>query len=206
MQEFMKYALAAGMLAATPAAAEIQTVEVRTHPSQGDVEVVEGGGSTLIRGPDGIHVSLSTSGLIAGHVYTYWMVVFNEPGQCEAEMCSGKDALVRTDIVESDAGYVGGAVVGADGTLSMTAYQPVGQLNNAFFDRGILETDDLEVHLILQDHGPVIAGRELEMLSTYRGGCSDDSIPPPFPVTARAQGEPGPNACRMVQVALFAPS
>ncbi len=205
MQTLLKNACLAYTLVATPVMAEIQSTNVMTHPSQGEVAKVDGSKSSLIRGPEGVHLSLSTSGLIPGNAYTYWMVVFNEPSKCEKETCSGKDALVRTDIVKSDAGYVGGSVAQPDGTLHMTAYQPVGKLNNSFFDRGILETDDLEVHLILQDHGPVISGRELEMLSTYRGGCSDDSIPPPFPPTARVQGDPGPNTCRMVQFVLYAP-
>ncbi len=205
MQKLLKVAATIGLCATTTADAGIQEAIVMTHPSQGDVMAVEGSTSTLITGPEGLHISLKTGGLTPGNAYTYWLVVFNDPGECEAETCSGMDALVRTDIVQSDAGYVGGAVVGPDGNLAMTAYQPVGPLNNSFFGRGILDTDDLEVHLILQDHGPIIAGRELEMLSTYRGGCSDESIPPPFPPTARVQGNAGPNQCRMVQFALFPP-
>ena len=110
MQKFMKCALAAGLLAATPVVAEIQTTEVKTHLSQRDVALVEGAGSTSIRGLDGIHISLSSNGLFVGHVYHCWLIVFNETGRCEAETCSGKDALVRTDIVECDAGHDGGAV------------------------------------------------------------------------------------------------
>jgi hypothetical protein len=41
------------------------------------------------------------------------------------------------------------------------------------------------------------------MLNTYRGGCSDDSLPPPFPDSAKADGEAGPNACRLIQDAVF---
>ena len=110
MQKFIKYALAVGLLAATPVVAEIQTTEVKTHLSQRDVALVEGAGSTSIWGLDGIHISLSSSGLFVGHVYHYWIIVFNEPGRCETEACSGKDALVRANIVECDAGHDGGAV------------------------------------------------------------------------------------------------
>jgi hypothetical protein len=44
---------------------------------------------------------------------------------------------------------LGGTIVGEDGTLSMSAYQAVGQLTKNYFGRGILSTQDLEVHLIL---------------------------------------------------------
>jgi hypothetical protein len=37
-------------------------------------------------------------------------------------------------------------------------------------------------------------------------GCLEESIPAPFPATARASGEPGPNQCRLVQFAQFLPS
>lgn len=57
-------------------------------------------------------------------------------------------------------------------------YQAVGEMQNAFFGRGITSTDDLEVHLILQDHGPAIDGRGLAVVSTDRGGRSDASMPP----------------------------
>lgn len=193
-------------LAATSLMAQTSESLVKTHPSQGDVTVVEGAQSQLITGDEGVYVRLDTSGLNAGNVYTYWMVVFNDPSQCEAELCSGKDALMRTEIVQADAGYIGGTIVGEDGTLSMSAYQSVGQLTKNFFGRGIQSTQDLEVHIILQDHGPVIEGRDLEMLSTYRGGCSDESLPPPFPDTAKSQGNAGPNQCRMVQFTIFPPN
>lgn len=63
--------------------------------------------------------------------------------------------------------------------------------------------DDGQVHLVVNDYGPVIDGRVTDMLSTYRDGCADASIPTPMPETARAQGQPGPNECRLVQFAVF---
>lgn len=205
MKLIAKTATAAFLCSATAVLADLRVIDVKTHPSQGEVKVISGSSSMLITGPEGLHISLQTSNLIPGNVYTSWLVVFNDPSQCEAAPCTGKDALTRSNIVKSDAGYVGGSIVGPDGELSLAAFQPVGDLTSAFFGRGILSTEGLEVHLILQDHGPVIEGRELEMLSTYRGGCIDDSIPAAFPDTARAQGDEGPNQCRMVQVAVFQP-
>jgi len=40
-------------------------------------------------------------------------------------------------------------------------------------------------------------------ISTFRGGCTDASLPPPFPATAKADGLPGPNTCRLYQFAIF---
>jgi hypothetical protein len=42
------------------------------------------------------------------------------------------------------------------------------------------------------------------MIHTYRGGCADSSpFPPIFPATALADGESGPNICRLYQAATF---
>ena len=62
-----------------------------------------------------------------------------------------------------------------------------------------------EIHLVVNDHGPAIPGMVDEMLHTYRGGCTDDSLPPPFPATAKSDGAPGPNTCRLYQSATFQP-
>jgi hypothetical protein len=61
-----------------------------------------------------------------------------------------------------------------------------------------------EIHLVLHDHGPVVAELEQEMLSTYRAGCADTSpFPEIFPPTALADGTPGPNNCLLYQAAVF---
>ena len=59
-----------------------------------------------------------------------------------------------------------------------------------------------EVHVGLHNHGPVIASLCDEMLTSYRAGCTDASLPSP-PATAYADGTPGPNACQMWQFTIF---
>jgi hypothetical protein len=59
------------------------------------------------------------------------------------------------------------------------------------------------VHLILNDHGPVLAEYMPGMISTYRSGCTDASLPPIFPASAKADGTPGPNTCRLWQMVVF---
>jgi len=41
------------------------------------------------------------------------------------------------------------------------------------------------------------------MMSTARGGCTEESLPPPWPESARAGGKPGPNDCTMAQFAIL---
>ncbi len=71
-------------------------------------------------------------------------------------------------------------------------------------DRGRVDSMCAEVHLVLNDHGPALPEFMPGMIQTYRGGCSDSSpFPPIFRPKALADGEPGPNTCRLTQVAVF---
>ena len=176
---------------------------VNTHRSQGDVTTVSGATARLQKNEAGIFVSLDTMSLKPQHIYTMWMAVVNAPGACESAPCSVKDVLKRTDIVQADVGYAGGAFADADGKLKLSHFQANGALSHSWFGRGLTDNAAAEVHLIVQDHGPVIPGREAEMLGNYRGGCTDASIPGPMPDSARAMGNVGPYTCAMVQDVIF---
>ena len=184
---------------------ELRSSAVKTHPSQGDVSVVTQAKARIQADDKGIFVAMNTYGLTPGHVHTLWLVTINDPGACDASPCTSRDVLKRTDVVKADVGYAGGIIVGGDGSGSFAAYQPVGDLDGAWFKDGLKRTDDVEVHLVVNDHGPVIEDRVADMLSTYRGGCTNESIPAPMPASARAQGTPGPNQCRLVQFSIFEP-
>jgi hypothetical protein len=184
---------------------ELRSSPVKTHPSQGDVSVVSQANAHLQADKKGIFVAMNTSGLTPGHVHTLWLVTINDPNACETSPCTSKDVLKRTDAVKADVGYAGGIIVDANGNGNFAAYQPVGPLNGAWFKDGLQHTTDVEVHLVVNDHGPAIDGQVADMLATYRGGCTNESIPAPMPASARAQGIPGPNQCRLVQFSIFEP-
>ena len=128
------------------------------------------------------------------------------PDACEGSPCTSKDVLKRTEIVEADIGYLDGVIVGNDGAAQFNGFQATGTLEVAWFNHGFEATEGVEIHLVVNDHGPVIDGMIGEMLTTYRAGCTDESIPAPMPESARAQGSPGPNACRLVQFSIFEPA
>lgn len=201
----MKFFLLASALAAAGAteADTLRTSPVMTHPSQGEKAAVAGATSRLAVHSGGVFVNFETSGLTPGNVHTLWFVAINDPAQCETENCTSKDVLKRSDIVQSDVGYAGGVIVGDDGSASFNWFQAEGALDGGWFGNGLKNGDAAEIHLVVNDHGPVIDGRVDEMLSTYRDGCTDASIPAPMPDTARVQGEAGPNQCRLVQFTVF---
>ncbi|UCH25588.1 MAG: hypothetical protein JSV66_16925 [Trueperaceae bacterium] len=58
---------------------------------------------------------------------------------------------------------------------------------------------------MINDHGPVLEGMMEELTLTYRGGCTDESLPAAFPDTAKADGVAGPKSCQLFQFATFMP-
>ena len=73
----------------------------------------------------------------------------------------------------------------------------------AWYGNGLQDPEAAEIHLVINDHGPLLADMVGTMLGSYRGGCTDESLPLLFPDSAKADGTPGPNACLLYQVAVF---
>ena len=208
------FALAAA-LALVPAAADagggmgssvdarIYKKPVETHPSQGDIREIAGSEAVLVTAQPGVFASLETSELTPGHAYTLWFVAINKPQACENQPCKGSDVLGMSEAVESDVGFGDGLIAGPDGTGTFTTHRPKGAIPQAWIGTGLTAPETAEIHLVVHDHGPLIAGREAEMTGSFRGGCTEESLSPMAPDTARADGQPGPNTCRLVQDVIF---
>lgn len=194
------------LAAGTAFADDFPSAIVKSHPSQGTVETVANAEARLGVSSQGVFVNMNTVGLTPGNVHTLWLVAINAPEACEGVPCTSKDVLKRTDAVLADIGYLDGVIVGDDGSAQFNGYQTTGTLDGAWFNHGLKAIEDAEIHLVINDHGPVIDRMVGEMLTTYRAGCTDESIPAPMPQTARAQGTPGPNNCRLVQFSIFEPA
>jgi hypothetical protein len=198
--------LAHGAQAQTGVSPSIEQAEVKTHPSQGDVKTVEGAQARLVRTAEGIFVSLDTEGLTPGYAYTLLLAVINDPAACETSPCKPADVVGRAADTKSDiVGVADGAIVGEDGKARFASFQPVGELAGGWFGHGLQDPDGAEIHLVVHDHGPMLPDLGALMLTTYRSGCAHESIPAAFPDEAKMDGEPGPNTCRLVQVAIFVP-
>jgi hypothetical protein len=189
--------------AGSPNAAQHTSAPVSTHPSQGPVAVVSGATAKLVTNDSGAHVNLQTSGLAAGHPHTVWFVAINRPDLCLGPTCTTSDVLTRTETVDAEVVYLTGNVVGNDGTAGFGGSIHAGDVPKGWFGNGLSNPRGAEIHLILMDHGPKIDGLVSNQISTLRGGCTDSSIPMAFPPVAFADGIPGPNTCRLVQVAIL---
>jgi hypothetical protein len=202
---FLAVGLTACATAPSSGAPAIQhtTAEVETHPSQGDVVPVEDAHAELLTTDEGATMTFRTTDLQPGNVYTAWWVVINDPNACADSPCVPSDILSRPDAVHMEVTYADGILVEEDGQGQFAGYLATGSVPEAWYDHGFTNPRRAEIHIVINDHGPLIPEMATTMLTSYRGGCTDESLPPPFPSTAKADGEPGPNTCRLVQDAIF---
>jgi len=196
--------LAGAQQVAAESPAEVQSATVNWHPQSGS-GAVGGASAQLVRTDRNIHASLHAEDLIPGHVYTLWFIVVNNSAACAAypAVCTAADVLFNTAAVEADVVYGGGIISGKSGKGTLSGSLAVGALANSWFNNGFNDARGAEIHLVVNDHGPAIPAMVSDMLHSYRGGCTDDSLPPPFPDTAKSDGTPGPNTCRLYQSAIF---
>lgn len=201
--------LVAGAVVGTAgAAADVDSVQMAWHAQSGNVQfspVGEKANAQLVRNENGISYSVSTEGLQPGHAYTVWVVVINNPTACTASPCSPQDILLNP-ATNAQVTYGGGHVVGGNGQAGFGGHLDAGPLPAGWLTgRGLDNPLGADVHLVLNDHGPVLPELLPEMIQTYRAGCTDASLPGIFPASAKADGTPGPNTCRLWQVAIFEP-
>ncbi len=189
--------------------ADSSTVGVNWHPqqaSQGNEGPVDNASATLIRNANGISYRLATNSLTANSAYTLWVVVVNNPAACDPSPCTAPD-IIQNPATDSQILFGTGSVAGASGMATFAGSLKEGDLPGWLQDRSFDDAATAEIHLVLNDHGPKIPAMLPGMIKTYRGGCSDDSpFPGIFPASALADGEVGPNTCRLSQSAIFAPS
>jgi hypothetical protein len=100
--------------------------------------------------------------------------------------------------------YGTGRLAGSDGSSRFHGKIAAGPLPQGWLpDHGLDDPLGAEIHLVLNDHGPMLPEFMPEQITTYRAACIEESIPPIFPDTARADGTAGPNTCQLRQFVAF---
>ena len=185
-----------------------QDAAVNWHPQSGNAGAVgDNAQAKLVRSSDGIRYRFDTTNLVAGNAYTLWVVVINDPSACDTTPCAVTQ-IMGDPAVDGQVTWGGVGKVGRDnGTARFRSRIEAGPLLDGWLQvQGLDDPMGAEIGLVLNDHGPIIRSLRGEMLSTYRAGCADTSpFPPFFPATALADGTPGPNTCRLSQLAVFEP-
>jgi hypothetical protein len=201
---FLVLGLATPLTAIASALAISQTTTVNWHAQSGE-GIVDGAWAKLVRNDQGATFTFHATELNPGHAYTIWFVIVNDPSACAPTPCTSADAILNSAGGNSDVICGAGHVVGNSGKASFSGHISTGELTNSWFGHGFTNPWGAEIHLTLNDHGPMIPDMVSNMLHSYRGGCTDKSLPAIFPPTAFADGIPGPNTCRLYQVAIFQP-
>jgi hypothetical protein len=191
---------------ALSAAVTQQDAMVNWHAQQaglGRSGPVAGASASVVRTANGASFRLSTTGLMPGNAYTLWLVVVNNPDACNSSPCTAADLFVNP-AVDAQVRFAAGHVAGGSGRGTFAGAVQEGPMPGWLADRSFDDSMEAEIHLVINDHGPMLPDHMPGMIRTYRGGCADSSpFPGVFPATALADGEPGPNTCRLYQVAIL---
>ncbi len=152
-------------------------------PGHEQGELVPGAYSILDRDCDGISINIHTTTLRPADEYTVWWVVFNNPDQCANPFhCAGTD--LSNPAVQGSVLYASGRTANWRGVANFQADLQVGDVSGCqpevigFPCNPLLNPLEAEVHVVVRNHGPPIAGYVCEQTSSFAGGCEGDPEPP----------------------------
>ena len=203
--------LAAAFLLMTAASvssqASVQRLPLVWHPQSGNVgEVGEDAFAVLTRTDYGIDYQVHATNLVPGNAYTLWLAVIPNPSVCSVLPCPPPEALANPES-KIQVKLAGGRVAPASGVVTFSGRVAAGDVpgNGWYAGRGFDNVHGAEVHLVINNHGPALEAYMPGMIASYRAGCTDESLVPIFPDSAKADGAPGPNTCRLYEQAIFSP-
>lgn len=125
------------------------------------------GNSSLVRTDNGLSLTLSTSGLIPGDVYTVWWIIFKPDGM------GGLEFGVITNASGNQANSSGEMTVAAH--INGGPLPPLDGITTIFSQGGPMVPREAIVRAIVRTHGPKIPGTQPDQFSTINGGCPPNS-------------------------------
>lgn len=199
--------IAAASLAALlshSANAEAITKPMNWTPGSGMVPgPIEGTSVVLEKGAFGAAMAIKSTGLTPGDVVTVWWVAIQNPSVCKETPCTPQETMSSGQQTDSVVTLAAGGVVAEDGSISLASFLPKGEVEGNFFDTTFHSPETAEFHLPIHNHGPLDPSIADEMLTSFRAGCSDESLPEFYPQSALSDGAAGNFDCKTVQVAAF---
>jgi len=154
------------------------------------------GKSTLHRNGNGITINFKTAGLMPGHAYTLWWVVWNKPENCATPGACVESDFANAGQVEVQLLYATGSVAGNNGKGNFSAHLKENDDNGSVHELfglpnfgGLQDAQTAEIHGVLRSHGPKIPGQVHEQINSYEGGCVVNF--PPFTEIPDEAGECG---------------
>ena len=133
--------------------------------------------STLVRTSHAVSVTISTRGLVPGHVYTIWWIIFAKPVFCAAATCSGAD--LANPNVQGTVAWATGRVADDRGQAVFSAHLVPGN-PEGFVVFGTTAFNPLvaEIHQVIRHHNEVGANGSslLGQLTTLNDGCVGECV------------------------------
>jgi hypothetical protein len=125
----------------------------------------------------GVSLVIKTRGLVPGHAYTVWWVIFNNPRKCGHDGCT--DADFANPEVEASVLNATGRVA-LSSRVSFYAALPAGYIytnpssgnGRHLFGPGLQNVRGAEIHVVIKDHGDTTGS--VEQISTFIGDCMLD--------------------------------
>lgn len=192
------------VLAPDPASADAITKPMTWTADSGMVPgPVEGTTAILEKGPFGAAMAVRSSGLKPGDVVTVWWVVIQNPDICKGETCTPQESMGDGELADAVVTLAASGVVSDDGTISLAGYLPKGEVEGNFFNTTFHSPEAAEYHLPVHNHGPLDPEIAEDMLTSFRAGCTDESLPEYYPQTALSDGAKGSFDCKTMQVVAF---
>src|SRR5205807_1997230 len=102
---------------------------------------------------------------------------FQHPEKCVAASCTGDDLLKNADAVKGEGVFADSILASKDGKMDFAAYLATGNIPKGWFGNGLTNPLGAQVQIVSNDHGLVIPAMADSMVNTYRGGCTDKSLP-----------------------------
>jgi hypothetical protein len=165
-----------GLMAGPASAATVQADPVHRLT---DGSAIPNTHTTLSREQTGVTYSFDTRELTAGHAYTLWLAVFNQPSRCThgqgGERCGAGDlpAFGGDDSAQTSFLY-GDGLVAHSAPAMLRGQRATGTTDGALWGPGIVNPLGAEIHLLLRDHGvatPETAYAMTHSFDACQGGC-----------------------------------
>ena len=136
------------------------------------------GTTQLVRSPQGLTAQFNTTGLMAGHAVTLWIMFFDNPEACAVAGECNPAVDIGAPGVRFDFHYAGGHIVNGKKT-TISGHLQVGELSTSGWAEvgsplatPLTNPSGAQVILALHSHGPAQAGQALmAQMSSYLGGC-----------------------------------
>ena len=153
-----------------------------SHETADILNVLEGtidGEATLWRTDSNVKMSFTVDGLMPGHSYTAWWVIYNKPENCATSCECRESDFANFDSVEIDVLYAAGQEIDESGVGNFSDVLNIGDDDGSVNERdygmpsfgGLQDTRIAEIHLVLRSDMPHFEGNCGDYMAIFPGGC-----------------------------------